>query len=175
MITSTIQAMLDALCALNGWERHIITIGDDNSLNAAKAERDVKLKNAGANLTNQYFQREYGLLDGDVAEAQQQQSLPQPQQFNALPQRAFSFAADVKRFTPQQQDIEELSDTQPSMRLLSNEQVNEVLEQSASLEDVAFHLSKQIPDATQSEFSTNLDRALFQADVMGYVFAQQGK
>ncbi len=175
MITSTIQAMLDALCALNGWERHIITIGDDNSLNADKAERDVKLKNAGANLTNQYFQREYGLLDGDVAEAQQQQSLPQPQQFNALPKRAFSFSADVKRFTPQQQDIEELSDTQPSMRLLSNEQVNEVLQQSASFEDVAFHLTKWIPDATQSEFSTNLDRALFQADVMGYVFAQQGK
>lgn len=38
MITSTIQAMIDAICALNNWERHIIVIGDEKSLNATKAE-----------------------------------------------------------------------------------------------------------------------------------------
>lgn len=171
MITSTIQAMLDALCVLNGWERHIITIGDDSSLNAAKAERDVKLKAAGANLTQQYFQREYGLQDGDVVE---QQVLPF-QQFSAVPQKAFSFAADVKKLSPEQQEVEELTDEQPSMRLLTNEQVNIALNQSESVEDLAFELTKHLPDASKNEFTTNLERALFQADVMGYVLSSEGK
>ncbi len=70
MITSTIQAMIDALCFMNGWDRHLIVIGDEKSLNTDKADRDQKLKNAGANLTSQYFKREYGLQDGDVAESQ---------------------------------------------------------------------------------------------------------
>ena len=173
LVTPTLQAVIDALCALNGWKKHNIILGEQaKPLNKEQADRDAVLSGMGVQFSKDYLVNAYGFEDGDIADTTKQTVLPQ---FNALPQRAFSFAADVKRFTPQQQDIEELSDTQPSMRLLSNEQVSEVLEQSASLEDVAFHLTKWIPDATQSEFSTNLDRALFQADVMGYVFAQQGK
>lgn len=171
MITSTIQAIIDALCALNGWERHIITIGDEQSLNADKADRDVKLKNAGANLTNQYFQREYGLQDGDVAEPQQSLT---SQQFKALPNRVFSFAADVKKLSVEQQEVEELTDAQ-KLRLLDQKQVNDLLQMSASPEDVVFNLVQLIPDATKTEFTANLERALFQADVMGYVYSQEGK
>lgn len=171
MITSTIQAIIDALCALNGWDRHIITIGDEQSLNADKADRDVKLKNAGANLSSQYFKREYGLQDGDVAELQQ--SLP-AQQFKALPNRVFSFAADMKKLSAEQQDVEELTDAQ-KLRLLDQKQVNDLLQMSASPEDVAFNLVQLIPGATKTEFTANLERALFQADVMGYVYSQEGK
>ncbi|WP_049173684.1 phage portal protein family protein [Acinetobacter ursingii] len=171
MITSTIQAIIDALCALNGWDRHIITIGDEQSLNADKADRDVKLKNAGANLSSQYFKREYGLQDGDVAELQQ--SLP-AQQFKALPNRVFSFAADMKKLSAEQQDVEELTDAQ-KLRLLDQKQVNDLLQMSASPEDVAFNLVQLIPGATKTGFTANLERALFQADVMGYVYSQEGK
>ncbi|WP_336148546.1 phage portal protein family protein [Acinetobacter ursingii] len=171
MITSTIQAIIDALCALNGWERHIITIGDEQSLNADKADRDVKLKNAGANLSSQYFKREYGLQDGDVAEPQQS---PPAQQFKALPNRVFSFAADMKKLSAEQQDVEELTDAQ-KLRLLDQKQVNDLLQMSASPEDVAFNLVQLIPGATKTEFTANLERALFQADVMGYVYSQEGK
>lgn len=173
LVTPTLQAVIDALCALNGWKKHNIILGEQaKSLNKEQADRDAVLSGMGVQFSKDYLVNAYGFEDGDIADTTKQTVLPQ---FNALPQRAFSFAADVKRFTPQQQDIEELTETQPTMRLLSNEQVNEVLQQSASFEDVALRLSKLIPDATQSEFSTNLDRALFQADVMGYVFAQQGK
>lgn len=171
MITSTIQAIIDALCALNGWDRHIITIGDEQSLNADKADRDVKLKNAGANLSSQYFKREYGLQDGDVAEPQQS---PPAQQFKALPNRVFSFAADMKKLSAEQQDVEELTDAQ-KLRLLDQKQVNDLLQMSASPEDVAFNLVQLIPGATKTEFTANLERALFQADVMGYVYSQEGK
>ncbi|MEK5768603.1 phage portal protein family protein, partial [Acinetobacter schindleri] len=68
MIMPTIQAIINALCDLNGWERHRVIIGEEKSLEEPKADRDVKLKNAGAVLTPQYFKREYGLEDGDVIE-----------------------------------------------------------------------------------------------------------
>lgn len=171
LIKPTFQSIVDAICTMNGWESHTVVLGEDKSLNKEQAERDVKLKAAGANLTQQYFQREYGLQDGDVAE---QQVLPF-QQFSALPQKAFSFAADVKKLSPEQKEVEELTDEQPSMRLLTNEQVNIALNQSESVEDLVFELTKHLPDASKSEFTTNLERALFQADVMGYVLSSEGK
>ncbi|MCU4608201.1 MULTISPECIES: phage portal protein family protein [Acinetobacter] len=174
MITSTFQAIIDALCALNGWERHIITIGDEQSLNAAKADRDVKLKNAGANLTSQYFQREYGLQDGDVANATTQKSLPDVQ-FKALPRHAFSFAADVKRLSAEQQEVEELTDGQRLIDLLDQKQVNELVQSSETLEILAFNLMQLMPGASQTQFSINLDRALYAADVLGYATASEDK
>lgn len=96
MILPTIQAILNALCDLNRWERHRIIIGEEKSLEGPKADRDVKLKNAGANLTPQYFQREYGLEEGDIAEPAQ---IP-PKQFSALPHQAFSFKASVQKPSP---------------------------------------------------------------------------
>lgn len=172
MITSTIQAIIDALCALNGWERHIITIGDEKSLNADKADRDVKLKNAGANLSSQYFKREYGLQDGDVNEIQQ--SLPQPQ-FKALPNRAFSFAADVKKLSAEQQEVEELTTEQGRIQLLSQKQINELIQSSETPDVLAFNLMQLMPGASQTQFSINLDRALYAADVLGYTTASEGK
>jgi len=175
MITSTIQAVIDALCALNGWDRHIISIGDEQSLNAPKAERDVKLKNAGANLTPQYFQREYGLQEGDVANATSQQKTLPDVQFNALPRRAFSFAADVKKLSLEQQEVEELTDEQKGIQLLNQKQINELIQASETPEILAFNLMQLMPGASQTQFSLNLERALYAADVLGYVTASEDK
>lgn len=82
------------------WNYHY----EEKSLEEPKADRDVKLKNAGANLTPQYFQREYGLQDGDIAEVQQ---LPANTQFSALPKRAFSFKADMQGLDANQQEVDE--------------------------------------------------------------------
>ena len=173
LVTPTVQAVVNALCLLNNWSKYKVIIGEqEKPLNKEQAERDAHLKNAGANLTPQYFQREYGLQDGDIAEQQQQPSLAK---FSALPYKAFSFAADVKKLSPEQQEVEELTDAQPHLRLLSNEQVGELLQMSAAPEDVAFNLIKLVPDVTKSEFAVNLERALFQADVMGYVYSAQEK
>ena len=130
MILPTIQAILNALCDLNRWERHRIIIGEEKSLEGPKADRDVKLKNAGANLTPQYFQREYGLEEGDIAESAQ---IP-PKQFSALPHQAFSFKASVQKQSPEQQEVDSLA-VRP-MQLLSDDQIVQIAASSESIEDM---------------------------------------
>jgi len=171
MITSTLQAMIDALCFLNGWDRHKIIIGDEKSLNTDKAGRDEKLKNAGATFTSQYFKREYGLQDGDVADTPQE--LP-VKQFRALPNKAYSFAADVRKLSPDQQEVEELTDAQGPLSLLDQKQIAELVGQSESPEALAFNLQKLIPNASKTVFTANLERALYAGDVLGYVRSSGG-
>lgn len=170
LVTPPFQAIVDALCALNGWGKHEIILGEKSKqLNKDQAERDVKLKDAGAVFTPQYFIREYGLQEGDLAESLPSQT-PQPQ-FNALPKRPFSFAASVKKFSPDQQEIEELTDGQGSIQLLSQTDVNELVQKSDSPQDLAFNLMQLMPGANASTFKANLDMALYAADVLGYVSA----
>ena len=174
LVTPTFQAIVDALCALNGWGKHEIILGErSKQLNKDQAERDVQLKNAGAVFTTQYFIREYGLQDGDLAEPLPSQT-PQPQ-FKVLPKRPFSFAASVKKFSPDQQEIEELTDEQASIQLLSQAQVNELVQKSDSPQELAFNLMQLMPGASESTFTANLDQALYAADVYGYVSAKGGK
>lgn len=170
LVTPTFQAIVDALCALNGWSKHEIILGEKSKqLNKDQAERDVKLKDAGAVFTPQYFIREYGLQEGDLAECLPSQT-PQPQ-FNALPKRPFSFAASVQKFSPDQQEIEELTDGQGSIQLLSQTDVNELVQKSDSPLELAFNLMQLMPGANESTFKANLDMALYAADVLGYVSA----
>ncbi|RZG71898.1 DUF935 family protein [Acinetobacter wuhouensis] len=171
MIAPTIQNIIDALCEINQWKSHRIIIGEEKSLEEKKADRDVKLKNAGANLTPQYFQREYGLQDGDIAEPS---SLTQTQ-FSALSKKAFSFKSDVQELSSEQQEVEELTDSQHAVELLNQKQVNDLIQSSESPEDLAFNLMQLMPSASQSQFTVNLERALYAADVLGYVSASGGK
>lgn len=174
LVTPTFQAIVDALCALNGWGKHEIILGEKSKqLNKDQAERDVKLKDAGAVFTTQYFIREYGLQEGDLAESLPSLT-PQPQ-FKVLPNRPFSFAASVKKFSPDQQEIEELTDEQVSIELLSQAEVNELVQKSHSPQELAFNLMQLIPGASESTFTANLDQALYAADVYGYVSAKGGK
>ena len=172
MIMPTIQAIINALCDINGWERHRIIIGEEKSLEPEKADRDVKLKNAGANLTPQYFQREYGLQDGDIAETQQ---LPANTQFSTLPRQVFSFKASANKLSAAQQEVEELTDGQGDLQLLTNEQIQQLAAESETPEDLIFNLSKLIPGATKSQFTANLDQALYAADVLGYAISSKGE
>lgn len=169
MITSTVQALIDALCALNGWNRHEIIIGEEKSLEAAKAERDAKLKNAGANLTPQYFLREYGLQEGDVADIQ----LSSPHtQFTALPKTAFSFKASTNKLSAAQLEVEELTDGQVELELLNQDQIKKLVAESDGPESLAFNLMQLLPGITHSHFKANLDQALYAGDVLGYMTAQ---
>jgi len=141
-------------------------------LNKEQAERDAHLKNAGANLTPQYFQREYGLQDGDIAESPQ---LPTNTQFTALPRQAFSFKASINKLSAAQQEVEELTDGQGDLQLLKSEQVKQLVGESDSPEALAFNLMQLIPGATQSQFTANLDQALYAADVLGYATSSKGE
>ena len=61
------------------------------------------------------------------------------------------------------------------MQLLKPDQVKELIFKSNSPESLAYNLMQLIPGATQTQFTANLDQALYAADVLGYVTAQNGK
>ncbi|MDH0562197.1 phage portal protein family protein [Acinetobacter courvalinii] len=171
LVTPTIQAIVNALCTLNNWAKHEVFLGEKTKqLNAEQAERDVKLKNAGANLTQQYFTREYGLQDGDVAEPQQGQP---EQRFKALPNRPFSFAASVKNLTQEQQELDELAG--PKMQLFSDAIIKDLITNSTGIEDLRAKLFDLASDADTTQFNELMDRALFAADVLGYIHSKEGR
>ncbi|WP_168377680.1 phage portal protein family protein [Acinetobacter cumulans] len=173
LVTPTLQAVVNALCTLNGWGVYEVMLGEKpKPLNKDQAERDAHLKNAGANLTPQYFQREYGLQDGDIAESNQPLLNTQ---FSAIPKRAFSFKAQANKLSAEQQEVEELTDGQADLQLLNNEQIKQLVAESDSPEGLAFNLMQLIPSVSESEFKANLDQALYAADVLGYATAQGSK
>ncbi|WP_180171420.1 DUF935 family protein [Acinetobacter sp. YH12023] len=173
LVTPTLQAVVNALCALNGWRAYEVMLGEKpKPLNKDQAERDAHLKNAGANLTPQYFQREYGLQDGDIAESNQPFLNTQ---FSAIPKRAFSFKAQANKLSAEQLEVEELTDGQKDLQLLSNEQIKQLVAESDSPEGLAFNLMQLIPKATKTEFTAKLDQALYAADILGYATAAKGK
>lgn len=164
MIAPTIQAVIDALCTLNQWPKHRIIIGDEKSLEMDKAERDVKLKNAGANLTPQYFQREYGLLDGDIAETQEQT----PKTFSAIPKRAFSFKADMQGIDPNQQEVDDMVDG-IDKTLFSESELLKVVESVKDISELQEKLYGLMASESVEKFNATMARALYLFDVIGYV------
>jgi len=164
MITPTIQAVINALCKLNQWPQHKIIIGDEKSLEADKAERDVKLKNAGANLTPQYFQREYGLQEGDIAETQEQA----PQTFSAIPKRAFRFKADMQGIDPNQQEVDDMVDG-IDKTLFSESELLEVVESVKDANELQDKLYGLMSGESVENFNATMARALYLFDVIGYV------
>ena len=172
LVTPTFQAIVDALCALNGWAKHEIILGEKSKqLNKDQAERDVQLKNAGAVFTTQYFMREYGLQEGDLAEPLPSQT-PQPQ-FKAIPSKPFSFAASVNGLTQEQQELDELADQ--NFKLLSDSDLKDLILSSESIEELQTSLFTIAKTADKSQFNEVLDRALFAADILGYVHSKEGR
>lgn len=172
LVTPTFQAIVDALCALNGWGKHEIILGEKSKqLNKDQAERDVKLKDAGAVFTTQYFMREYGLQEGDLAEPLPSQP-PQPQ-FKAIPSKPFSFAASVNGLSQEQQELDELAEQ--DFKLLSDNDLKDLILNSNSIDDLQTQLFSLLKDADKTQFNELMDRALFAADILGYVHSKEGR
>ncbi|EXE12878.1 hypothetical protein J559_2867 [Acinetobacter sp. 983759] len=174
MISPTVQELIDALCILNGFDKHTIILGGEQDLNVKVVERDLKLKDLGVQFNDKYIIETYGIKPEHFKVGVASDITP-IQQFNALPHKAFSFAATTRKLSPEQQEVEELTDAQRNMELLSNAQVNELLQKSGTPEELAFNLMQLMPDANQSQFTANLERALYAGDVLGYMTASEGK
>lgn len=172
LVTPTLQAVVDALCALNGWGEYKVMLGEKpKPLNKDQAERDGHLKNAGANFSNSYFIREYGLQEGDLME----QAQINFSQFSAVPKQAFSFKASANKLSPEQQEVEELTDGQDDLTLLNDAEIRQLASTSETPEALAFNLMQLIPKATKTEFTAKLDQALYAADILGYMAASEDK
>ncbi len=174
MISPTVQELIDALCILNGFDKHTIILGGEQDLNVKVVERDLKLKDLGVQFNDKYIIETYGIKPEHFKVGVASDITP-IQQFNALPHKAFSFAATTRKLSPEQQEVEELTDAQRNIELLSNDQVNELLQKSETPEDLAFNLIQLMPEASQSQFTANLERALYAGDVLGYMTASEDK
>ncbi|WP_151829028.1 phage portal protein family protein [Acinetobacter radioresistens] len=174
MISPTVQELIDALCILNGFDKHTIILGGEQDLNVKVVERDLKLKDLGVQFNDKYIIETYGIKPEHFKVGVASDITP-IQQFNALPHKAFSFAATTRKLSPEQQEVEELTDAQRNIELLNNNQVNELLQKSETPEELAFNLMQLMPEANQSQFTANLERALYAGDVLGYMTASEGK
>lgn len=172
LITPTIQAIINALCDLNGWQRHKIIIGEEQkTLNKEQAERDAMLaKDLGVKFSPGYVSKAYGFEEGDIVDVGED---PQPKQFSAIPKQAFSFKAQPQKISPEQQEVDSLA-VRP-MQLLSDDQIVQIAASSESIEDMQNKLFSLFANAESSQFNEALDRALFTADVMGFVDSKEGK
>lgn len=174
LVTPTIQTLVNALCTLNQWPKHKVLVGEKaKPLNKEQAERDSHLKNAGANLTPEYFQREYGLQEGDVEVAPVSDTKVAPQ-FSALPQSAFNFKAQSQNLKPEQVELEQVAEAQ-SRALLSESDLEQIVSESKDSSDLLTKLYSATKGASVQDFEITMARALFMSDVMGYVHARQGK
>ena len=173
MITPTIQELIDALCLLNNFEKHTIVLGGEQDLKVAVVDRDIKLKTLGVEFNDQYVIETYG-IKAEHFKMSTSGAVPNTQ-FSALPHQAFSFKASVQKQSPEQQEVDELTDAQDQLELLTNEQIKQLAAESETPEALLFNLSRLIPDATKSQFAANLDQALYAADILGYMAASRGE
>lgn len=173
MITPTIQELIDALCLLNNFEKHTIILGGEQDLKVAVVDRDIKLKSLGVEFNDQYVMETYGIKAEHFK--MNTSDVGPNTKFSALPHQAFSFKASVQKQSPEQQEVDELTDAQDDLELLTNEQIRQLASESETPEALLFNLSRLIPGATQSQFTAHLDQALYAADVLGYATAAKGK
>ena len=173
MITPTIQELIDALCLLNNFEKHTIVLGGEQDLKVAVVDRDIKLKTLGVEFNDQYVIETYG-IKAEHFKMNTGDAVPNTK-FSALPHQAFSFKASVQKQSPEQQEVDELTDAQDDLELLNQDQIKQLVAESTDPQDLASNLMQLIPMASKAQFKANLDQALYAGDVLGYVTAQGGK
>lgn len=201
MVSATVQALIDAHVALNfgeGAESPQFVMEDGIGLEAERAERDAKLVQAGVlKLTEDYLLRVYDFEEGDFEIPEPPPQLDPnagPNDSNAGKQPAAEgdvadagdkaakkddakFAARRGRtvFTPAQQEVERLADAALGavQAPIAPEDLRKAILAARDPEDLAVRLANVMADADPAAFREVLERALFAADVLGYVHAEE--
>ncbi len=169
LVNPVLQHFVNAICDLNGFERHEITLATEKSLVKERAERDKILNEIGVEFTDTYFQDKYSL---DADHFKMRVASAPTAQFTALPAKAFSFKADAQKITPEQQEIDNLAPA--SYSLLDTEQIKALVLASNSAEDLQSKLFELLPSASIEQFNEVLSQALFTADMLGYKHSSEG-
>lgn len=195
MIQPTVQAIIDALCKLNGWGAHLIEFADGTGLEKERSERDKNLYDIGVRFTPEYLLSNYDLdaedftladeptaMDGEAAPPRSPSAVSASKQPGAYPRvvgrpsASFSKHARNSKFTKHQQQIEELADAvqaEPAYPI-NPEDVRRAVLAAASPEDLNERLFALIGDkVSEPEFRDALEKALYAADVLGYVAAEE--
>jgi len=192
MITQTVQRMAGALAALNGMTAPTFIMEDGSGLEIERANRDKILVDAGmVKFTPDYIKDKYDLLDTDftVPESTPANNPGQLQQTPANPENiapaAMNAVAPFKfvdgqhdhrpRFTAGQQAIEDQIDNTLANFIspITHKAIASAIAGAASPEDLIERLGVAMQDSTDAQFRQTLERALFAADLMGYMQAQK--
>lgn len=176
LVAGTVQHLVDALVDLNDLaydERPTFVLDDGAGLQTERAERDATLANAGiVRFTDDYLMRAYEFEEGDF-------EVPEPPSAGRLPAPAMSLpslhlAADTdehEAFTPGQQAVENLADEalgkvrQP----IPVTALRAAIRAAKDPEDLHARLAALYHEQDAAQFRRVLERALFAADVLGYV------
>ena len=182
IITNTVQRMIDAVVALNfpAADPPKFIMEDGTGLEADRAERDAKLANAGiARFTEEYLLRVYDFEPGDFEiPPLKQPAGGKPMSLGAGNPVGVLAASQggVGKFTAAQAAIEALADQVlvEARAPITVENLRAAVEASRSPDDLAKRLASAYEGSDPAEFNELLERALFAADVFGYVAEEKG-
>lgn len=195
MTQPTVQRVIDALCKLNGWGKHLIEFADGTGLEKDRSERDKNLHEIGIRFTPEYVLANYDLdaedftlvdpstaTDGGAAPPRAPSAIAASKLPGAYPRvvgrasASFSKHRRDSKFTKHQQQIEDLADavqTEPT-HPIKPEDVRSAVLAATSPEDLSDRLFSLIGDkVSEPEFRDALEKALYAADVLGYVAAEE--
>jgi phage gp29-like protein len=186
IVTGTVQSMIDTLLILNRRQPGscIFKMQDETGLQADRAQRDKALADGKiVKFTSAYIVKAYDLDEEDFtipedapapapAAPGQQQTPPAGQKAQPKDAKAsLQLAAGATTFTPEQQEVErigdELNDSLASP--IPPAAIAKAIRASRSPEELAEKLADVYEGNDPAEFREALERALFTADVLGYV------
>lgn len=177
LVTATVQAVINALAALNfpGAEVPQFILEDGEGLALERAERDGKLVQSGVlKLTEQYLLDKYDFEEGDFtipAEQPPPDMTPGDDPMDPT-EDAEQFAAG--RFTADQQALEVLGAgaARQAASPIPPEKIREAIDAATSPDDLMTRLGDLFAAYRPEDAEELIARALFAADVMGYSSAQ---
>lgn len=186
MITPTMQRIVDAVCTVNGWDRHMVFFADDVGLEQDRADRDTKLWSQGVRFTPEYYKDNYALRDEDfeiTAEPPPPEPgapgapVPPPGKGKVPAKAATPHIAFSRKFTTQQQEVEDVGAVGLATAglPLDPQALRTAIFAATSPEDLTNRLLALVGDDVSTEqFQEVLEQSLFAADVLGYVHATKG-
>lgn len=150
----------------------------------AQAARDKTIFDMGFKPTIEYITETYAIEVTEKASAPvmpqpvpqasaQQMPADQSQQDQADNADPTAFA-DAQRFTPQQQAIEDLADTAMARTVqpVSEDAIRNAIAGARSPEDLEARLAVLFSGIEHAEFTRQLERALFAADILGFAHSE---
>ena len=183
LVSDTVQRMINALCLLNNLQAPKFVMEDGKGLESERAERDVKLVNAGIiKLTDKYLMDRYDFETGDfeIPEAAPviPVNLPQEQKLTAKSGEFFGLIPKIpegQRFTPDQQAVEDLGTAaaKTAKSPISAKDIKAAIDAAESPEDLENRLAELFEGADSEEFKILMEQSLFAADVMGYAHVEE--
>ncbi|MEN8721167.1 MAG: DUF935 family protein [Oceanococcaceae bacterium] len=172
LMAGTMQRLVNAIWALNrfaGTPPDFI-LADGQGLEPERTERDARLVQSGVlKFTPKYLLRVYDFEEGDFELAPAGSTRPAGTSLQA--------AAGDPKFTPRQQELESLADASAGDAAdpIPAQTIRAAVRAAQSPEDLADRLGTLLAESSPTALQSALDRALYAADVLGYLQEREGK